>query len=151
MVVSRLQLDGAQILDLFAGTGALGLEAMSRGAEKVTFVESNTKVVLHLKKNIDMLDLQKEARCLRGDALSYLRKEVYQKFDLIFADPPYELEGLTEIPDLAMKHIKHQGYLFLEHDKRHSFKTHPFLDTSRPYGRTTVSIFMKPRQDEDES
>lgn len=148
MVVSRVQLFEAEVLDLFAGTGALGLEAMSRGASKVTFVELNGKVTSHTKKNVDSLSLSGSCRILKADAIQFLKNAGSQKYDLIFADPPYELETLKEIPELAIPLLKDYGILVLEHDKRHDFKSHPFLDTSRPYGRTTVSIFSQTEHSE---
>jgi 16S rRNA (guanine966-N2)-methyltransferase len=89
--------DGLQILDLFAGAGGLGLEAWSRGAASVLFVEKNRKVYQTLKKNI--ADLQHEelgtADCICADAIRFLRTPP-QPFDIILADPPYELPDAME-------------------------------------------------------
>jgi len=84
--------DGLRILDLFAGAGGLGLEAWSRGAELVVFVEKNRKVHQTLKKNIEQLQHDELGRvdCVCGDAIRFLRTPPVP-FDLIFADPPYDL------------------------------------------------------------
>jgi len=131
----------AKVVDLYAGTGALGIEAISLGAGSVRFVEISRKAVKHLKMNIASLDLGSSTQVIVGDAFKYLEMLQTSDFDLIFADPPYELEEMTQLPELALSRVKQGGLFVLEHDKRHSFKSHPLLDTSRPYGRTTVSIF----------
>ena len=76
------------ILDLFSGIGTLGIEAMSRGAKKVKFVERNNRIINVLKKNLNMLDLTDRSVVVRSDAIKFLDKEE-EKYDIIFADPPY--------------------------------------------------------------
>jgi 16S rRNA (guanine966-N2)-methyltransferase len=84
--------DGWRVLDLFAGAGGLGLEAWSRGAAEVCFVEKNPKVWRVLSDNVEQLreDGLGAVRCVRGDALTFLRSRP-PAFDLILADPPYDL------------------------------------------------------------
>ncbi len=84
--------EGLKVLDLFAGSGALGLEAWSRGAESVTFVEQNATVWKNLQKNIDALATAElgKTRAARHDALRWLDR-ASERFDLILADPPYDL------------------------------------------------------------
>jgi 16S rRNA (guanine966-N2)-methyltransferase len=88
---------GLRVLDLFAGAGGLGLEAWSRGAESVVFVEQNAKVWKNLQQNIQMLegDGLGTVRCVRGDAIGFLGRAAGE-FDLILADPPYDLPGAME-------------------------------------------------------
>src|SRR5262245_19878386 len=85
-------LDGARLLDLFAGAGGVGLEALSRGAEHATFVERDTRAVTALRGNVAELDLQTRARVLREDALRALQRLEREaaRFHLVFLDPPYE-------------------------------------------------------------
>jgi 16S rRNA (guanine966-N2)-methyltransferase len=80
-------LEGAQVLDLFAGSGALGIEALSRGAARVTFVERAPSALAALRSNIEALELSDRSRVLRGDALAALQGD--DKYDLVFLDPPY--------------------------------------------------------------
>lgn len=82
---------GARCLDLFAGSGALGLEALSRGAEYVHFVEQNPKVASALTANIELLGLDSEAAiCTLGNGLDMLQKSAQEEYDLVFLDPPFD-------------------------------------------------------------
>jgi len=80
---------GARVLDLFAGTGALGIEALSRGAESATFVDSAPRAIRTILENLDRTGLAEHARTLRRDALRFLR-EPGEEYDLVLADPPYD-------------------------------------------------------------
>lgn len=85
-----LYIDGAQVLDLFAGTGNLGIEALSRGASHVTFVEKNSKSLRIIQENLELLKVDKsEFLILPKDVLSFLKTYSDKKFDLIFIDPPF--------------------------------------------------------------
>ena len=141
LVESRMGLDGADVLDLFAGTGALGLEALSRGALALTMVEANAAVLKTARQNAAALGVEEAVDALRLDAVGFLERYGGPPFDLILADPPYALDALRRLPDLALPHLKGHGLFALEHDKRHDFAGHPQLETSRPYGRTIVSVF----------
>ena len=143
LVEARLALREAEVLDLFAGTGALGLEAISRGARFVTFVENERRVMQVARDNADTLDVSDQARFVPGDAVHFLETYNGPPFDLIMADPPYDLDAMDRLPDLALPHVREGGLLTLEHDTRIFFDEHPHLDTSRPYGRTIVSVFRK--------
>jgi 16S rRNA (guanine966-N2)-methyltransferase len=149
LVDSRIYLDGAEVLDLFAGTGSLGLEAISRGASLVTFVEEDAEVLAFAKQNAEELGVADQCIFINGDALTYLRRYNGPELDLIMADPPYEQEGLRDIPDLAVPHLKTDGVLTLEHSSHDWFDEHPNQMTSRKYGRTIVTIFRPPLPPED--
>ena len=141
LLETRLRFEGADVLDLFAGTGALGLEAISRGAVAASFVEQNSRVLKIARENAAALGVDEFCWFLRADAVSYLERYHGPPFDIIFADPPYGLDALPRLPDLALPHVKPEGYFVLEHDKRIFFEEHPNLETHRPYGRTVVSLF----------
>lgn len=142
LVESRMDLRGAHVLDLFAGTGAIGLEALSRGADSVTFVEKVGRVLKFARRNAEELEVEDHCIFIRTDAVSYLQRYGGPPFDLIVADPPYELDAMGRMPDLALPHVAPDGLFILEHDRRIFFDEHPNLDTCRPYGRTFVSVFM---------
>lgn len=144
LVDARIYLEGAEVLDLFAGTGALGLEAISRGAALVTFVEQNREVLNYARENAERLGVADQCIFLPGDAVEYLRRYNGPPLDLILADPPYKLEAMRELPDLALPHLTPDGVFTLEHSRHHAFDAHPHLTTSRPYGRTVVSLFRPP-------
>jgi len=90
------RINGSRCLDLFAGTGALGLEALSRGARRVVFVESSTRAVNMLRQNIKVLAAE-GAVVSQMDALNYLEQECEEQFDLVFLDPPFAAEMLDEL------------------------------------------------------
>lgn len=149
LVDARIYLEGAEVLDLFAGTGALGLEAISRGAALVTFVEKNGRVLDYARQNAEKLGVEEKCIFIQGDAVEYLRTYNGPPLDLIMADPPYELEAMQEMPDLALPHLKTDGVFTLEHSSHDWFDEHPQLMTSRPYGRTIVSLFRPPLPPEE--
>lgn len=141
LLESRMYLDESYVLDLFAGTGSLGFEAISRGAAAVTFVESNGKVLKYCRENAQALDVEETCLFFQADVLDYLRAYKGPAFDLVLADPPYELEALPRLPDIVIPLLHTDGFFVLEHDQRHNFESHPSLNTARSYGRTTVSVF----------
>ena len=96
-------LPGARCLDLFAGSGALGLEAVSRGAREVVLMDANPVVVKSLQENLRLLGETERARVIRSDALAFLRKETDAPFDIVFLDPPYATVLLPEAVRLLEK------------------------------------------------
>ena len=86
--IIQFDIEGRRVLDLFAGTGQLGIETLSRGARSAVFVESRRDAVATVKENLKITDLTDRARVVNGDAISYLAS-CREKFDLIFIDPPY--------------------------------------------------------------
>ena len=89
------RIHGARCLDLFAGTGALGLEALSRGARSALFVERSAVAARQLRKNIDLLDAE-GARVCQMNASDYLQEEKSDRFDIVFLDPPFAEDLLSE-------------------------------------------------------
>jgi 16S rRNA (guanine966-N2)-methyltransferase len=87
--------EGANVLDLFAGSGALGLEALSRGAASATFVESDRSAVKTIERNLEKLDL--EGEIVRSDAARYVAR-TDERYDVVFVDPPYEMVESLRMP-----------------------------------------------------
>jgi 16S rRNA (guanine966-N2)-methyltransferase len=108
---------GARVLDLFAGTGALGIEALSRGAASATFVEENKEAVLCIKDNLSHCHLQGDVRL--ADVFAFLQKPPAEEFDMIFADPPYNktLRNLDDDPILmeVIPFMRANGLFVWEH------------------------------------
>lgn len=138
---SVYDMEGLQVLDLFGGTGAVGFEFASRGAGHVWCVEMDRSNASFIKR---------EAMRLGLDNVTMVRDNVFdflplctQKFDIVFADPPYALEGLENLPDKVLSAgLLHPGCWFvLEHGGEHSFAGHPALVRERSYGRVHFSIF----------
>lgn len=137
---ARYDLEGASVLDLFCGTAAIGLEAVSRGASTAIFVESNREVLSVARANAESLGVTDRCQFFGHDAIRFLEHSV-DGFDVIFADPPYTMSNLGTVVDLAIPHLRSHGFFFLEHDRRNLFQSHANLVDSRKYGRTIVSIF----------
>jgi 16S rRNA (guanine966-N2)-methyltransferase len=137
--------DGAIVLDLYAGSGAMGLEALSRGAARAVFVETDGDAVRAIERNLDKLRLQ--ATVLRRDAIGALAAEAAagRKYDLVLVDPPYDM--LPDLqPQLALylpAVLADNGVVVLETDARTQPEL-PLTDrTSRKYGQTRVTVYEK--------
>jgi 16S rRNA (guanine966-N2)-methyltransferase len=133
-------IEGLRVLDLFAGSGALGLEALSRGAASAVLVENERRAVEAIEANVDAIGTQ-DARVVRGDALAWLRR-AEGEFDLVFLDPPYssarDVAGsLTQL----LPHVLAEDALIVsESDKRDPLLLDLPLDDERTYGHTRIAI-----------
>jgi len=136
--------DGARVLDLFAGSGAVGIEALSRGAESAVFVEQDSEAVRTIERNLDRLRLT-GARVVRGDVVRTIAQEAIAgaKYDLVLVDPPYGM--LIEIQPRLARHLPPllaaDGLLVLETDARTEPELPLPVRTSRKYGQTRVTLF----------
>jgi 16S rRNA (guanine966-N2)-methyltransferase len=135
--------EGARVLDLYAGSGAMGLEALSRGAQAVVFMETDPEAVRAIERNLDKLRLA-GATVLRRDAKSGLAQEatVGRKYDLVLADPPYAMTDYSVLARYLPRVLADDGLFVLET----AAKTEPELPglevrTSRKYGSTRVTVF----------
>jgi 16S rRNA (guanine966-N2)-methyltransferase len=137
--------EGARVLDLFAGTGALGIEALSRGAASAVFVERDARVARVLEANLSALGLHApEAEVRRADAASALRRarEGREAYDLVFIDPPYrhaggwEAELSTALPPLLASGAR----IVVETDRRSALEIDAAVERQRRYGDTLVTI-----------
>lgn len=139
---NRLYFQDIEVLDLFAGTGSIGIEFASRGAQRVTAVESNPihfRCIQQIKETLQIEQMQ----ILRSDVFKFLQHNSYA-YDLVFADPPYEMDTIEELPNKLLKaqHIKPNGLLVLEHSEAQNFEQHPMFDSMRRYGRVHFSFFV---------
>ena len=137
---ARMDLDGAAVLDLFAGSGALGFEALSRGAARATFVERHGPTLALLRRSARALGLADRAAFHRADALAFVRGPA-GPFDLVLADPPYALPELPDLPDRLRPLLRPGGLAVVEHDARHAFEGARGWVQSRTYGGTVVTVF----------
>lgn len=128
-------------LDLFAGTGGISIELVSRGCSQVISVEKDKKHFSFIQTLVTKLDAQ-ECIPICGDVFRYIDR-CKQSFDLIFADPPYALTKLAELPDLifAKDMLSENGLFILEHGKDHQFTDHPHFLEQRNYGSVHFSFF----------
>ena len=119
---SKINLNNSLVLDLFAGTGSFGLECVSRGSEKVYFVENYPQSIEILDKNIKKLKCEKTTRVFNEDVFNFFKNEKLknQKMDLIFLDPPYKEEIVKFIFDsiAKLKLLKENGLIVLHRHKK---------------------------------
>ena len=143
---------GARVLDLFAGSGALGLEAWSRGAAQVCWVESGKAVFPILKKNVETLCRGGgEVQCIQADVFRYLAKPGLGPFDLALADPPYDREGtynwLNLLLDALKDHgvVKMGGFFIFEQSAGEKFVEKPgwILVKEKKYGDTRLLFYRR--------
>jgi len=132
---------GAKVLDLFAGSGALGLEALSRGAGEVVFVERSRNALKTLRANLDLLDAWDECTVVPGDAMTFVRRLEVGDLDLVLADPPYETGLAAELISLFQEK-RFAGALWVEHRSTEAIPPVPDL-RQRRYGDTTLSTLKR--------
>ena len=143
VLMGYIDLDGIRALDLFAGTGSISLELLSRGCREVVSVERDRDHCAFIRQCLTRLDTDKVI-LIRGDALKYI-KNGRQQFDFIFADPPYALEQLPLIPKMILEGdmLKPGGLFVFEHGHNHSFTLMPQFVEQREYGSVNFSIFRQ--------
>ena len=129
------------VLDLFAGTGAVSLEFVSRGAKEVTSVDNNAQCIEFIKSAALYMKVT-NLRAVRSDVFDLLRR-AYKRFDIVFADPPYSLSNLGQLPDLvfAANLLTEDGIFVLEHPREYQFDEHPHFWQHRHYGKVNFSFF----------
>ena len=136
--------DGASVLDLFAGSGAMGIEALSRGAASATFVESDRVACRTISQNLEKLDLT-GARVTCADAVWTLRQET-RAYDLVLVDPPYEQWAELEprLGESLVRVLAPDGLLVVETGAR-TKPTLPLAErTSRRYGSARLTLYEHP-------
>jgi 16S rRNA (guanine966-N2)-methyltransferase len=138
---NRVDFESLNVLDLFAGTGSISYEFASRGAASVHMVEKDFKHSAGIKKIVRELELD-NAKVIHIDVKTFL-KACSVKYDIVFADPPYELKWLRELPDLVTGAgiINADGFFILEHPRDLSFAGHKLFFEHRNYGGVNFSFF----------
>ena len=139
MSILQNALPGSRVLDLYAGSGALGLEALSRGASSADFVELAPASLAALKANIAALGVEARATVYRGDALRFTARLAPASYDVAFADPPYNREDAARLVGL-FRRAPFARILAVEHPAR----TGVAGDETRRYGDTAVTFCYAP-------
>lgn len=144
------EIPGSKVLDLFAGTGSLGLEALSRGAEFVTFVENSRKSLNVLKQNISITGFEGQCEVINDDALRALEgfEKAGRVFDLIFIDPPYMENLYQKVLFCIVKYgiIRKGGIIVVEHPaamRADDFHIQLKQLKRKRYGNTAISIYTR--------
>jgi len=141
LLQNRIEFEGTDMLDLFAGTGGIGIEFVSRGAREVTSVE-----MAHTQQNFIISTCRllgiRNLQLIRGDVFKFIAA-CHTQYDFIYADPPYALDKLATLPDLVFEHqlLKEGGWFVLEHSKADEFSEHPHFVEHRKYGNVNFSFF----------
>ncbi len=142
---NRYDFQELKVLDLFSGTGSISFEFASRGCGEITSVELDHVHLSFIYSVIKQLNLSEVIHLFKADVFRFIGRSE-ESFDLIFADPPYELKRLAELPDLVMNSslLKDDQSLFiLEHGKKNDFSGHPNFRELRVYGSVHFSFFTR--------
>lgn len=141
LLQNRMQIEGSNVLDLFSGTGSISLECASRGAASVTAVElahTQQNFIISASKQLGA----QQVHVVRGDVFKFI-SACHERYHLIFADPPYALDRLPELPDLIFEHnmLAEDGLFVLEHSANNDFSAHPRFLEHRKYGNVNFTFF----------
>ena len=142
---NNLEFTGMKTLDLFGGTGSISYELASRGVADITIVEKDRQMADFIQKTSDNLQL-KNFKISRMDVFRFI-EQCGEKFDFIFAGPPYALQNIDDLPKLIFELglLKSNGWFVLEHTPANDYEKFPFYKTERNYGTTIFSIFIENR------
>jgi 16S rRNA (guanine966-N2)-methyltransferase len=138
---NKIDFEGIKVLDLFSGTGNITLEFASRGAGEIISVDADIKCAAFLKKTASEFK-EESIRVVNQDVFRYLGF-CKEKFDLIFADPPYELNNAELLPKIIFEAglLENDGFFILEHPESRNFEQHPNFVEQRSYGKVNFSFF----------
>lgn len=153
-IFSSIQFDieGARVLDLFAGSGQMGIEALSRGAAHGVFVDSAQRAVKCINENLRSTKLDRKAEVISRDSYDYIRL-THLHFDIIFLDPPYRFGHIRKLLPLAAKKLNPGGAIICEYEKEAVEPDVPegmVLKKTYRYGKICVSVFRKPSEEDEE-
>lgn len=139
---NQLDFEDLKTLDLFGGTGSISYELASRGANDLTIVEKDQQMFSFIKKTAETLKLE-NFKVVKSDVFRFIA-QCHEKFDFIFAGPPYALQNIDDLPKLVFDRqlLKANGWFILEHTPRNNYESFPHFKSARNYGTTIFSIFV---------
>ncbi|MBE9467602.1 MAG: RsmD family RNA methyltransferase [Bacteroidetes bacterium] len=143
IISNNFDFEDIAVLDLFSGTGSISYEFASRGCNSIISVENNYKHASFIKGTAKQLNFD-QIKTIKIDAFSYL-KSCQSSFDLIFADPPYDLKEIEKIPEYVFTNnlLKNNSWLIVEHSEKTNFSESPYFKELRNYSKVHFSIFEK--------
>ena len=143
-LTSRIDFEGASVLDLFAGFGSLGFEALSRGAARVSFVDQHIDSLKALKATATQLGVQECVKIVNADVSAFLGR-AKGPFDLLFCDPPYSWPDYNPLLEQIFGGtlLAEEGLLLIEHTTQVDFTSSPYYSFHKDYGMTRVTFFMQ--------
>ena len=132
-----------KVLDLFSGTGSISFEFISRGVISVDSIERDFVHNKFIKETAHKLNIS-NLNAIKADAFGFINRS-YAKYNIIFADPPYDLKGIDQIPDIIFSRdlLEEGGCFILEHSANYKFDNHPFFSEHRYYGSVNFTFFKK--------
>jgi 16S rRNA (guanine966-N2)-methyltransferase len=139
---NNLELPELKTLDLFGGTGSISYELASRGVPELTIVEKDQAMFDFIRNTVTSLKFE-NIKVVKMDVFRFIQQST-EKFNLIFAGPPYALETIDELPKLVFEKqlLEPKGWFILEHTPRNNYEKLPWFVTERKYGTTIFSIFV---------
>ncbi|MFO7940990.1 MAG: RsmD family RNA methyltransferase [Bacteroidales bacterium] len=142
VLMHNYSLDNIRVLDLFGGTGNISYEFASRGAQQVTTIERNYQHFKYIQQTIKELHLEDTIEVKKADVFMWLKRAT-QAYDIVFADPPYDLPVLESLPQsiLEAKILKQSGLLIIEHPVEYNFSGLKGFKEQRKYGKVNFSLF----------
>lgn len=142
VLCNYIDFEGIRVLDLFSGTGSISYEFASRGAQEIVAVEANYKHYAFIQKTAKELGF-KNMNIYKTDVFLACKKLKGRKFDVIFADPPYNLDKIPDIPAAIFDNdlLAENGIVILEHPESIRFTDHPRFSEHRQYGSVNFSLF----------
>ena len=138
----QLDFESLKTLDLFGGTGSISYELASRGVPDLTIVEKDPQMFAFIQKTVEALKIE-HCRVVKSEVFRFI-EQCNEKFDFIFAGPPYALESIDELPVkiFEKKLLGAEGWFVLEHTPRNNYESKPYFKSSRNYGTTVFSFFV---------
>lgn len=143
ILANRIDFEGLNVLDLFSGTGGISYEFASRGAQFISSVDSDYRCVHFIKSMAEKLGMP--IKTIKANVFSFIAT-AYGNYDLIFADPPYDLNRIDELPDLIINKnlLAIGGMMIIEHSVATNFAHHPWFIETRTYSKVNFSFFENP-------
>ena len=145
---NQVNFEEMKVLDLFCGTGNIAYECVSRGCVDVTCVDKFYACIKFIKETAMELDVENELVAMKSDVFKFI-KNSETTYDFIFADPPYALPKIEELPDLIFEHklLSDKGFFVMEHGVKNNFEAATNFDFSRRYGDSVFSFFKQSKGD----
>lgn len=142
--IIQFDVPDAKIIDLFAGSGQLGIEALSRGAESCVFVDSSAKSIAVVEENLKLTSFREKAKTVRSDSLSYLDR-VIEKYDIALLDPPYKAGLMEDAIERVAPHIEENGVIVCETGSEEVLPENldGFTSKRYKYGKIALTVYRK--------
>ena len=149
VLANFVEFEDVKVLDLFSGSGSISYEFASRGCRNIVSVELDYKNQKFIADTVRQFGIQNAVRSIKGDALKFI-KATRDKYDIVFADPPFEMEEVDFLPDLVLgsEMLAEGGFFILEHSGAGRFNENKYFWQTRQYGKVNFTFFRPSGQQE---